>query len=252
MNQAAEVRAPASPLRNQVGTGNEVRRAALLGGVALILMAVLAVFSNFMVLERLVTPGDAAKTATDIGASKGVFAWGIAGWVAIVVLDLFAAWALFRVLRPAGARLAFGSAAARVIYGIVLGAAVYQLIAGLRLLTDGATQAVEAQALLKFESFTDIWYAGLVLFGVHLLVAGYLIFRSTYLPRFAGIVTGLAGAGYLFDAAVRLFVPDPAFSLSAITGMGEFVLAVWMASRWRSITPRWAEAEVQAVPVPAI
>ena len=40
------------------------RKASLIGGIALFLLAVLAGLANFGVVEALVTPGDAARTAT--------------------------------------------------------------------------------------------------------------------------------------------------------------------------------------------
>ncbi len=93
-----------------------------------------------------------------------------------------------------------------------------------------------SQALRKVEGFTDVWNIGLVLFGIHLLLVGYLAYRSAYMPKFVGAVVGLAGFGYPFDAAARVVVDDPAFSLSVITGLGEFVLGVWLVIRGRRIS----------------
>lgn len=214
---------------------DRVRRWALIGGIALLLMAAVAVFANFLVLEKLVTPGDALTTASDIASSKGLFQAGIAGWFAIAALDVLAALALFHVVRPVSARLAAVGAWSRTLYGVVLGAATLQLLAILGLLDGPMTAASSAEVLHKTEAFTDIWHAGLVLFGVHLMVVGYLAFRSGYIPKPVGAVVAIAGFGYLFDAAVRVAVADPSLSLSVITGLGEFVLGVWLVTRSRRI-----------------
>ena len=108
-----------------------VRRWATIAGIGLLMMAALAVFANFLVLERLVTPGDAAATAKDIAASRSLFQAGIAGWFLIAALDVLVAGALFFVLRPVSRPLAAVAAWARVLYGAVLGAAIFQLIAAL-------------------------------------------------------------------------------------------------------------------------
>ena len=198
-------------------------------------MAAVAVFANFMVLEELVTKGDATATAADIASSKGLFQAGVAGWFLIAALDILAAVALFHVVRPVSARLAAIGAWARTLYGVVLGAATFQLAAIPGLLDGPTTRANSAEVLQKTEAFTDIWHLGLILFGIHLMVVGYLALRSGYIPKFVGSVVAIAGFGYLIDAAVRAVVADPSFSLSAITGMGEFVLGVWLFARSRRI-----------------
>ena len=211
-----------------------VRRWALVGGIGLVLMAAVAVFANFMVLEELVTKGNAAATASDIASSKGLFQAGIAGWFVIAALDILVAVALFHVVRPVNARLAAIGAWARTLYGVVLGAATFQLVAILGLVDGPMTAATSAEVLQKTETFTEIWYLGLILFGIHLMVVGYLAFRSGYIPKFVGSVVAIAGFGYLFDAAVRA-VSDPSLSLSMITGMGELVMGVWLVARGRRI-----------------
>ncbi|MFJ2239319.1 DUF4386 family protein [Streptomyces sp. NPDC087859] len=44
-----------------------------------------------------------------------------------------------------------------------------------------------------------IWNAGLIFFGIHLLL-GLLAFRSDYVPRVLGVLLALAGLGYLVDS----------------------------------------------------
>jgi hypothetical protein len=41
-------------------------------------------------------------------------------------------------------------------------------------------------------SFNDIWMAGLVPFGAHLLLLGYLAHRSGYVPRLLGTLLASA------------------------------------------------------------
>ena len=43
------------------------RKASLIGGIALFLLAVVAGLANFGVVEALVTPGDAVRTAKSLG-----------------------------------------------------------------------------------------------------------------------------------------------------------------------------------------
>jgi hypothetical protein len=76
-----------------------LRRASLTAGLALALIIVLATFGAFGAVGALITPGDAAKTAQDILASEGLFRWGIASLILVVILDIVVAAALLTVSR---------------------------------------------------------------------------------------------------------------------------------------------------------
>src|SRR5688500_6497800 len=74
-----------------------IRNASITAGVALLLMSVVAIFGNVVVVDGLVTEGDAARTATDIMAVQGLFRLGIVSLIVLVALDVVVAWALYRV-----------------------------------------------------------------------------------------------------------------------------------------------------------
>ena len=226
-----------------VNDNRSIRQASLVAGVGLLLMSVLAVLGQFMAIERLVTPGDAAATATDIIASEGIFRLGVASWLLIVVLDVVVAWALFRVFSPVSVGLSRLAAWFRLVYAGVLLVAVTELVAALRMLSgEGyldafSTDQLEGQALLRFESFTGIWDAGLLLFGVHLLAIAYLAYRSGYVPKWLGVLLAIAGVGYIFDtSAVVLLSEGLPFRVGAFTFIGEFLLAVWLVIWGRRLT----------------
>lgn len=221
---------------------DNVRAAALVAGASLLLMAGLAGFGNFVAVEGLVTPGDAAATARDIAASEGMFRLGVASLYVAALLDVVVAWALMRVFSPVNAELSRLDAWLRLAYSAVFMVALSQLagIPGL-LSSAGApggftTQQVQVQALSKVEAFQDIWFAGLVLFGAHLMVAGYLSYRSGYVPRLIGVLLVIAGAGYAFDSFVTVFTDDVPFTASSVTFLGEFLLCLWLLFRGRRIT----------------
>lgn len=74
-----------------------LRAPSLIAGTALLLMAVLSALGNFGALENLITAGDTANTAAGISASETLFRMDIAALVAVVVLDVIVAAALFDV-----------------------------------------------------------------------------------------------------------------------------------------------------------
>ncbi len=216
------------------------RRAGLVAGTGILLISLLAGFGNVVVLTGLVTEGDAARTATDILASAGTFRLGVAALYLVVVLDVVVAWALARHLSPVNAGLARLAGWFRLAYAGVFLVALAQLAGVPRLLGgdgygDAFTPAqLQGQALMRVEAFHDLFFAGLVLFGVHLVLVGHLVWRSGTMPRLLGVLVAVAGAGYVVDTFAALLVPEPSVVVSKATFLGELLLALWLVVRSRT------------------
>jgi hypothetical protein len=131
------------------------------------------------------------------------------------------------MFKPVSDALSRFAAGLRVAYAAVFVVAISQLVGALGL---------HPQALRHITTFTNIWDAGLVLFGLNLFVLAYLAYRSDYVPRLVGALLAIAGFGYVFDTIVRVLVRGSSSNVSAITGMGEFVFALWLVMRGRRIT----------------
>lgn len=219
-----------------------VRRASLVAGIGLLLMAALAGFGYDFAVHGLITPGDAARTARDITAHEGLFGSGIASLFLVAALDAVVAWALYRVLSPVSQRLSAFAAGLRLAYAAVFAVAVFQLAAALRLLGSGASRTasgagrLHAAALADISRFTDIWHAGLILFGLYLLVIAWLAYRSGYMPKLLGALIAIAGLGYVYDSIGVLLARGSWTQVSTVTALGEFLLALWLVTRGRRIT----------------
>jgi hypothetical protein len=214
-----------------------VRRPSLVAGAALLALSALAAVGYVVIVQGLVTPGDGAATARDILGSDTAFRLGVTMLYAVVVLDVVVAWALFRVFAPVSLELARLAAWLRLAYSVVFMVAIGQ-IAGVPDLLDNAaysgvwsTEEVAAQALLRVDAFTDLYMAGLILFGVHLALVGVLSLRSGSVPRLIGILLVIAGAGYAFDSVVTVLTEGTPFAVSTVTFLGEFLLALWLVFR---------------------
>jgi hypothetical protein len=215
-----------------------VRTASVVAGVSLLVMAVLAGATQFMVLERLVTPEDAAQTAKDILGSAGMFRLGVASLFLVIVLDVVVAWALYSVFAPVNKAISMLAAWFRLAYSAIFMVAISQLTGILPLLENDRspvfdTDQSQAQALLEFATFKNIWDAGLILFGVHLLLIGYLAVRAGYVPRWLGGLIVLGGFGYAFDSFAAVL--GSSIEISVVTFIGELVLAFWLVIRGRRI-----------------
>jgi hypothetical protein len=227
------------PPRDQTPHGADwsMRRASATAGIGLLLMIVPAFLGNFVALEGLVTPGDAARTAADITASEVLFRFGIANLFAVVVLDIIVAVALYRVFVPVSAGIATLAAAARLVYAGIFMVAISQLVGVANLLGGPESIAVvssehaRAQAWLGIEAYRDTWNAGLLVFGLHLLLLGRLAWRSGYVPRVVAVLLGVAGVGYAFDTVAAVLVGHGAPTIAEFTFLGEVLLAIWLI-RW--------------------
>ena len=73
---------------------------ALVAGVGLLIITVLAIFANFFVFEKLIVDGNGAETAANISNNTQLFRVGIASFVALTIIDVVIAGALYMLLRP--------------------------------------------------------------------------------------------------------------------------------------------------------
>jgi flagellar biogenesis protein FliO len=225
--------------REATDGNRSIRRAGVIAGAALLLMSALAGFGYQVAIKGLVTQGSPAKTATDIMAHQSLFRFGILSLILVVALDVVVAWALYRLFKPASKRISMLAAWLRIIYAGIFAVAISQLVEALRLLDNQAN----ADALARINTFTDIWDAGLVLFGLHLLLIAYLAYRSSFVPKLLSVLLAIAGLGYLFDSFGR--AAGSSRQVSTVTFIGEFLLALWLVIRVRRI--RWSGTESQTV-----
>jgi hypothetical protein len=107
----------------------------------------------------------------------------------------------------------------------------------------GAKQ-VQALALLFLNLDVQLGGIALVFFGLFQLALGYLIFRSTFLPRVLGVLIALAGVGWL----TFLWPPLANALLTPIEVLGflaEAALMLWLLVMGMNVQ-RWQEQAAAA------
>jgi hypothetical protein len=217
---------------------------ARMAGVFRLLEAVTASFPGVFVLGRLVVDGNAAATAANILGHERLFWVGFAS--ALIGVAFHIAWALlmYELLKPVNRSLSLFAA-----FVILVGCAVQALtslfyIAPLLILQGGSSwsafSAEQLQSLalmfVKFNTYAfDIY---LVFFGFWCILIGYLIFRSTFLPRVLGVLVTISGLGwvtYLHPPLANHLWPY----IAAASALGEIPLEFWLivmavnAQRWK-------------------
>ena len=103
--------------------------------------------------------------------------------------------------------------------------------------------------MLGITAFNDIWYAGLFLFGLHLLLIGYLAYRSGYVPRLLGALLAISGLGYVADSLGTVLSQGTWTDISSFTFLGEFLLALWLVIRARRIAATVSALQEEPVTV---
>ncbi len=199
-----------------------------------LLEALTATFGQVIVLDRLFVSGNAAATAANILGHERLFWLGFASSLVGVVFHIAWALLLYDLLRPVNRRISLFAA-----FVILVGCAIQALtsllyIAPLPILRGGSswsaftTEQLQGLALifLKLNGYAFNIY--LVFFGLWCVLIGFLIFRSTFLPRILGVLLAIAGLGWVTylspPLAVRLFFPY----IAGASALGEIPLMLWL------------------------
>ena len=217
-----------------------IQRLARATGLLYLVLAVVGMFSA-TVVESLVVPGDAPATADSVLGSRWLFGSSLVAWLVVVVADVAISVTLYLLLRPVSHTLSLLAAALRLVYSAVLAAVLLNLFDAFRLLTgaQGATgvggRQPQVMALAALDSFGAGFLLALVLFGGHLLVLGFLLHRSRYVPRVLGVLLVAAGVGYVADSLAGLLLADHGGLVSAVlltpAVVGELGLTAWLLLR---------------------
>ncbi len=209
------------------------RTSALVAATGLLSMAIPAPLAQFGVFANLIVPTDTAATTGNIAASIGLFGAAVAAFAVVAILDVAVAWGLYVLLRPVSGRAALVVAWLRVVYAVAFAYALRNLV-DVAQRVNGAPPAslssdqLHAQVGQSVTAFHHGWDLALLVFGLHLVGLGVLLYRSVDFPRFLGVLVALAGIGYLADALGRSFVPGYALTISTFTFVGEALLIAWL------------------------
>ncbi|CAG9614790.1 hypothetical protein BACCIP111899_04023 [Bacillus rhizoplanae] len=217
------------------------RKSALTAGISLIIMTLAAFFSYGIAHESLVVQGNASATFHNIMSSNILFKAEIFGWVIILISDIVVAWAFYIFLKPIHKNLSLLGAWLRLTYATILGIAILNLIFVLLLtknkdyLSLFTTDQLQAQTMLFLEAFESIWSIGLIIFGGHLMVVGYLAFKSDSIPKVVSILLLLASIGYIVIHLCNTFLPEYDGIISILTFIftvpmiaGELGFGIWL------------------------
>lgn len=210
-------------------------------GIGYLIIFVAGIFAQFVVRQSLIVAGDAAATADKIMESEALFRMGIASDLIMISVDIALALLFYVLLKPVSQPLALLAAFFRLAQAFVLGMNLLTLFIGLELVSGAdylaAYDAEQLQGLgLVFLEAHGIGYSlALMFFALSLLVLGYLVYRSGYLPKILGVLLIIAAAGYLTDGFAKVLLTNyedykATFDMLVFTPafIGELAFALWL------------------------
>jgi len=220
------------------------RLLARMAGAFFLLTILSGIFAQGFVSERLIVFGDAAATATNIAAHRGLFQLGFTVYLIEMAAQVATVVLFYQLLRPVNKTVALLSAFweltgciiktfARVFY-----IAPLFVLSGGSLLSGFSTPQLQMLALVLLKVNDQGAAMALAFFGFSTVLQGYLIFRSTFLPRWLGVLAVLAGLSWLTflypPLGYRVFVIIALYSL-----LVSIVMIFWLLvfgvneQRWR-------------------
>jgi Domain of unknown function (DUF4386) len=175
---------------------------ARLAGIFYLLNIATAAFSQGFVSDKLILPGDASTTAANILSHEPLFRAAFAVYLFEMACQITVTVLFYYLLKPVSRGLSM-LAAVLSLTGCVIKTvsrlffiAPLLVLGGEHYLNAFGAEQLQAQALL-FLNINDMGAGvALVFFGFSAPLRGYLIFRSTFLPKFLGILSILAGIGW--------------------------------------------------------
>jgi Domain of unknown function (DUF4386) len=217
---------------------------ARMAGVSYLVGALLSVLGQMVVLGMIVVSGNATATVANILSHETLFRLGFV--LSLMTVPFHLVWAvlfngLFRpVNRNVSLLAGFVMLMACMMWTLssLLYLAPLLVLQGKIALSAFAPEQMQAVVLTLFKLNALAYDIGLVFFGFWYVLIGYLIFRSTFLPRMIGALGVLAGFGYLtllWQPLAHYLYP---YNL-ALAGPGEISLLLWLivkgvnARKWK-------------------
>jgi hypothetical protein len=190
-----------------------LRQAARIIGIAFIISFILVVTVGNFILPNFVNPGDTETLANDIKDNEQFFSIAIFMYLIILALDAAIALGFFILLKPTNRILASLSGNLRLLYVIIMVISVVAL----------AFQFIDVSGYGTWKLI------GYLFFTCHILVTGFTVFMSGYIPRIFGVLLIIAFFSYILAFYVNFLVPEVLLMIFMLFMIiGELSLSIWL------------------------
>ncbi len=203
--------APAPATENREGL--TLARYARVAGVAMLLSVVFGLLGEMVLPDRIVVGRDAAATAANILGHPTLFRLTFAAYLVEALCDVALCVFFYILLKPVDRNLAMLSAFFGIASMLTYAVAQSSFFVSSLVLGDSAGMSAftsdqrNGLAYLAIRISGTIAWLFLCLYGIASMIRGYLIARSTYLPKILGILLIIGGAGFFLRWATYLLAP---------------------------------------------
>jgi hypothetical protein len=210
------------------------KKTARIAGLLYLIMVLFMVFGLRYVPLNLIVPGDAATTANNIMTSEGLFRSGIVSFLIGQTVFILLVLVLYKLLKPVNKNHAL-LMVIFVLVGVPIAMlntlnqfAALLLLSGADYLTAFGADQLHAQVMLFLDLYEYGIHIAMIFWGLWLFPLGYLVYKSSYLPRILGVLLMIGCFGNLIDVVTFFLFPNFDVTISLYTGYGEFLLLLWL------------------------
>ena len=215
------------------------RKAAIIAGIGFLITIVGVVLAaSCGTLPNPIIPGDAAATANRILASGGLFRVGIIGLLLAIIGDVVRAWALYVFLKQVNKSIALLAAWWMLLHDAIFGFAnvclvvTSELLGGAGYFAGLAPDQLHPLMMMLLQLHQHGFNIGIFFFSFHLLLLGYLVLKSGYVPRILGVLLLIASISYLVDSAGIILLSNYPELITNILALpmivGELAFVLWL------------------------
>jgi len=223
-----------------------VQRYARIAGVLFLLSLIAGGIGEAYVPSKLIVSGDAAATAANLRNFDFLYRLGFASFLIESLCDTALALILYVLLKPVNKQLSllaafFGLMATATFAFAELFYFAPQLILGRTYLNTFTPDQVNSLALLslKFYGFAGMIFTAY--YGMGWIVRSYLIFRSSYLPKFLAVLMAIGGIGFVVRNFLLILAPAYASDvLLMLMFPGGLIMTVWLLVKGVNVQ-KWNE-----------
>jgi hypothetical protein len=230
------------------GTFAEVspRLKARLAGLCYLVMIVAGGIGMFA-RGRFVIKDNAAATAANIVAHEPMFRLAFAGDLLVVAVYIVFTALMYDLMKPVSRTISMLAAffsltgCATQAFACIFQLAPLVILGHEPYLSALKVEQLQSLAYLSIKLYSGAYGISLVFFGFYNLVIGYLVFKSTFLPRILGVLMAAScplGLTFLWPPFATKY-----FRYLLITDLGEALLVLWLAILAVNANRWWALAE---------
>lgn len=203
-------------------------------GVLYLLIAIISPIAIMYIPSQLLSNGNIAQTVQNIMDNQFLFRLGIGIETVVCLLEIMLTAILYKLFKEVNAALSIIALISRLSMTVIQSINALASLAIIEILVSSVIEGNDVNpvifTLLKYKELgVMIWQ---IFFGLHLVMLGYLVYKSSYVAKIFGILLSISSLGYLADSYFTIFQLDSAVFrtvgtlLLVISTLGEVAITI--------------------------